>query len=1061
MSFLPGFTLLSAGAGSGKTYSLTGRLTELLQSGVRPAGIIATTFTNKAAAELKDRVRVRLLENGLSKEADDLDRALIGTVHSVGLRLLRRFAFEAGVSPLAEPIADSDQQRLFNESLSQVLSEARIEAFTRLSDRLGFTKKNFGEPHDFRRDIRSVTDVARANNFDAAVLLRSKEKTKESFTALLPEVLELPLVTWNNRLVMHLEQTVAALTEQDIDTTKTTAETCDQLRGLVNQLKWRGELYWHEWAKIAKLKVGAKSRDLFEELREFALSHDRHPQFRADIFAYTDLLFDTACDVLSEYDAYKKKRGLLDYTDMESMISRLLRVPKVREALRSELDLLLVDEFQDTSPIQLDIFIQLSRLARHSVWVGDPKQSIYGFRGADPALMQAIVAQTGGILPENILPYSWRSRADIVGAVNAIFVKAFSEYPAAQVALTAKRAEPEGTVDRALLHWHFISEKDENKKPGQGWLDHCIGRQLVHFLEKKPLIQPKGQKNWTPAQPGDVAILCRSNAACLRIASALHAAGLYVSVGQSGLLSTHEIQWILACLRQLVSPHDSLSLAEIRALSVDEPLETIVNDRLQWLERQREGLVSRWSVEHPIIAELHRLRPMTAELSASEMLDVALEALDFRRRVAVLGNMEQRLDNIDQLRRYAFEYEDACNRLHSAATLGGFLLWINELAVQDLDKQGSGESKDAVKVMTYHASKGLEFPVVICADLENGLRESIWGVNLVSESQSVDLDDILGNRWLRFWVNPYADQLSNTHLEGALKQSPEFQEATRVALAEEARLLYVGLTRARDYLIFPTTVKKSAWLNRVFNTGDEGIPTLDPDSDETPFYWPADSKLPISIQTERVYMPVEFDALPLSDGVQFFPLEGAGRQPHLPEIIPLATETAPWGFTKISEALPFYTFTERPEVENSAIFEAFKTLAMAWNPETGVTLDAVNLQIALKKCPHDLPPDALLTAVQQFWQACPTGRVRRFVPISEWHDGRLIAGELDLWIETETDAYLYRFMPWSAAYLGNKVPGISEANTLAWLAFGLQHHLGDKPVHLHLVGGGNIYRVER
>ena len=119
--------IISAGAGSGKTYSLTQEMAKLLapQGGepaeVRASGSIATTFTNKAAAELKERVRIQLLEDGLTKEADELGNAMIGTVHAIGVQLLKRFAFEAGVSPEVDIIADTDQQTLFNQSLATVI----------------------------------------------------------------------------------------------------------------------------------------------------------------------------------------------------------------------------------------------------------------------------------------------------------------------------------------------------------------------------------------------------------------------------------------------------------------------------------------------------------------------------------------------------------------------------------------------------------------------------------------------------------------------------------------------------------------------------------------------------------------------------------------------------------------------------------------------------------------------------------------------------------------------------------------------------------------------------
>ncbi|MFZ4477923.1 MAG: UvrD-helicase domain-containing protein, partial [Saprospiraceae bacterium] len=409
-------TVLSAGAGSGKTYTLTGRMVDLLKTGIRPNGIIATTFTQKAAAELQERVRVRLLEEGMSEAANGLGSALIGTVHSIGTRLLQRFAFEAGVSPLVEIIAENDGQRLFNESLSQVLTEKRIEEMNRLADRLGLSKKTYGDAYDWRRVIRDLTDVARANNFSREVLEISKLKSWESFERLLPPVQPRDETTWNNQLLSLLDQTAEALDANTADTTKATREAAETLRALQNQLKWREELYWHEWVKIAKTNVAVKSRDLFEPLREFARSHDAHHQFHADVKGFIYLVFDIAMDALGEFEAYKQKRGLIDYTDMETYVSKLLRIDAVRQTLQEEMDLLLVDEFQDTSPIQLDIFLQLSQLAKHSIWVGDPKQSIYGFRGADPALMKAIIDATGGILDENILKKSWRSRADLVHA---------------------------------------------------------------------------------------------------------------------------------------------------------------------------------------------------------------------------------------------------------------------------------------------------------------------------------------------------------------------------------------------------------------------------------------------------------------------------------------------------------------------------------------------------------------------------------------------------------------------------------------------------------------------
>jgi ATP-dependent exoDNAse (exonuclease V) beta subunit len=125
----------------------------------------------------------------------------------------------------------------------------------------------------------------------------------------------------------------------------------------------------------------------------------------------------------------------------------------------------------------------------------------------------------------------------------------------------------------------------------------------------------------------------------------------------------------------------------------------------------------------------------------------------------------------------------------------------------------------------------------------------------VSEAEKPDLNDILGNRWLRFWVNPYSDQLARTNLEETLQQTEEWEAASIQALEEETRLLYVGITRPRDYLVFPTTVKSTKWLNRVFNEGNEETPTLDPDTTETPFYH---NNKALHCETEITYKPREW-----------------------------------------------------------------------------------------------------------------------------------------------------------------------------------------------------------
>ncbi|MEM9889116.1 MAG: UvrD-helicase domain-containing protein, partial [Bacteroidota bacterium] len=429
--------IISAGAGSGKTYRLTQEMVRLLSEGVRASGIIATTFTSKAAAELQERVRTKLLEEQMTEQADDLSNALIGTVHGLGVKLLKRFAYEAGVSPAVDIIADEDQQVLFNQSLAMVLRQERVERMEQLCDRLGMNKKG---AYDWRKQIKNITEIARANGFNSANLEESKIRSYESFEAFLGTVNAQTLASYLAEFKQLIEDTTELLKNNE-DTTKKTKDAVTALLKMKRDLELKGRLYWWEIVKISKIGVGAKSKDDVFELVEFASKHEQLPEFRKDIRDYIYLVFELAAESLEEFDRYKKQRGLIDYTDMEVYIKDLLDHPEVKAVLSEELDLLMVDEFQDTSPIQLEIFLKLAHLAKYAVWVGDPKQSIYGFRGAEPELMQAIIEKTGGVRPEDIQEYSWRSREDIVFCTNALFTKAFTNLPNEQIALKPRRSK--------------------------------------------------------------------------------------------------------------------------------------------------------------------------------------------------------------------------------------------------------------------------------------------------------------------------------------------------------------------------------------------------------------------------------------------------------------------------------------------------------------------------------------------------------------------------------------------------------------------------------------------
>lgn len=1060
-----GIKIISAGAGSGKTYRLTQEMLSLLEQGnVRAQGIVATTFTRKAAAELQERVRVGLLKKGRSREADELSQALIGTVHGLGVKLLQRFAFEAGVSPSVSIIADEDQQILFNLSLANVLTEERVRLFERLSTALGFNKR---EPAtDWRGFIRQLSDVARANGFSRETLEFSREQSWLSFQPLLGTPINRSGDDWNQRLLEQLEVTIDTL-EQNADETAKTKTVVKSLREAQTQLRLHRHLPWYYWARLYKADIGAKSRDDFEPFREFLATHEQHQQLHQDLQQFIDQTFEVTTRALDEYDQYKKRRGLIDYTDMEVLVNELLDQPEVAEVLRSEIDLLLVDEFQDTSPIQLSIFLKLSRLARFSVWVGDPKQSIYGFRGAEPRLMQAVVEQTGGVKPEDIQTYSWRSREELVHACNAIFTRAFSNMPPEQVALIPRRLrrangdwqqedEPEGMLP-ALMHWHFQYD-GEGRKPGKAWLDPCIAHSVRELLGQERLIQDRETGVYRPLKPSDVAVLCRSNRECQQMAEELHKQGIKAAIARGGLLQTKEARLVLACLKLLVSKSDSLALAEILLLAEQQSLEQIIENRLDYLD-YLESLEDsraeyRWGREFASIDLLNELRTQVVELSSAELLDLVLEALDIRRIAASWGNTEQRLNNLERLGAMARQYEEACNRLHTAASLGGFLLWLDEQEQRGADEQGSGADELAVHVLTYHKSKGLEYPLTVCHSLETTLRGDVWGLQLVSESEEVNLNDVLAKRWIRLWVNPYSDQVKNTPLDQRIQESEAQAQATRNALDEEARLLYVGLTRARDYLVLPSRAGgDTGWLNRVFNEGHSDRPTLDPHSNDTPWIW---NERILPIDTRCVLLPKDIPgAEPKVEQVSYLAPRAGESSAHRPYRIQVAELDAPaLSIRQLDQYGPALEASD--DMDAGKLSTAIKLLVQADGLHRSESERLEQAQGILHRLELDeqLEADKLARHSQAFhqWlqQTWNPRRIQRQVPLHTHFEGQLFETEIDLLLEDESGQH------WIVQHSNNRrrvgaQAKVQELNGWFHLAqMALSEALGGKSVGLAL-----------
>ena len=814
--------IATAGAGSGKTYKLMQLIREAIQRReCRPAGLIATTFTNQAAAELKERVRRDLCVAGMVTEAQELEEALLGTVHGICARLLGRFAFEAGISPRIQVLDEAMAKTMLNQAIEDACGPTEVDRLEALAHRLGQLDTKTKEVF-WKEQVAKIGSLARENAIPGCQLAGMAAQNAAEVLAYFDAPTAAPLEAQLRAVLETALHDFAA----SGDTTKTTREVAElyeeALRGLAS-----GRLPWGVWCKLVKEVPGATCKPFIEPVVEVAKQVEAHPALQAEVREYIELVFRVAERALSAYQARKEERGFLDYADLEGRALALLSNPTVAAAIAADYDLLLVDECQDTNPLQLAIFLRLSELVSvKTVLVGDPKQAIYGFRGSDPELLDAALAyvrQQGGVLAP--LAKSFRARPELTDLFNAHFVPAFGathNMASATVGLTADRAS-NPALSPALERWVISTgamTKGTKQKPAKAKAPtntnyaNALAEGVARLLAQGYTVEDRETKTNRPLRKGDIAILCRSNIGAGTIAEALLARGIPVTRETSGLLATPEALLAVACLRRLLDPNDSLAAAELIALDGCLSPEAWLEHRLTWVATNPPA---RWGLEgsmtHPALIALEEVRGRVLSLSPAEALDAALAAANLFGVVTTWGRTPvraaQRRANLEAIRGLALTYEEASSTAHEPATLGGFLLWLKAQAKAKEDNLAVDEKADAVKVMTWHGSKGLEWPVVICADLEQEPRPRLWDQAMAVQNGAFQVADPLANRWLRFWPWPFGAKQKWDSLEAKVAASPLGVAALEAAQREDLRLLYVGFTRARDVLVLP------------FNHGDE------------------------------------------------------------------------------------------------------------------------------------------------------------------------------------------------------------------------------------------------
>ena len=798
---------ISAGAGSGKTYRLTGELERALAAGAaKPSGVIATTFTVKAASELHDRVRKRLIESGHAPLAEQMAQALVGTVHSVCERLLARFAFELGLSPELDVASVEDGARLFNQALDEVLSADRVREMNLRTARLDLIDERSGR--SWQDHVKKIADQARSNDIAADSLSAMGRESADRFLGHFPEPTCDERAT--DALISAIREARASI-DLESDTTKGTATYVDALSDAAAMIG-RDECPWTLWIGLSKKAPTRKSEAAAVPVQAAASCYDRHAGFQADIRHYVEGVFAIAGEALARFQAIKTERGLIDYEDMEQLALRALNEPAVAERLDDELELLLVDEFQDTNPMQLALFMKLARFAREVIFVGDVKQAIYGFRGSDPELVHRTLdalRERGCSL--DVLESSWRSRPPLVRYLNTVFAAAFERdnIDRALVELAPQREETHGAP--AVMRWTLPRGR------GTEQADALAGA-IADLVESQLTVSDPETGETRSVGYGDIAVLAATNDHVEAIAGALRQRRVPMKMTLSGLLDVPEVCLARACLRRLNDPSDTLATAEIRALGACEEPEHWLGDRLRWLAADEDD--RRWGeAEDPIVSRIARLREEAVTQSPVEIVARVLNFVGIRRIATAWGldaiRVAQRQRNLDAFLELAVTYENHCATQHEAATLTGFLVWLDQPSSPELDLQPVVTGGDAVHVLTYHRAKGLEWPVVVATDFHYTWRSRIWDVRSHSGSGPLDIDNPLAGRSIRFYPNVFGRNSKGVPALDAVMESEEAVTEAAAGAAERRRLAYVGMTRVRDTIIAavpPSTPRNHAWI---------------------------------------------------------------------------------------------------------------------------------------------------------------------------------------------------------------------------------------------------------
>ncbi len=774
-------TYINASAGSGKTYTLTHKLAELIaKHKVEPEQVIMTTFTVKAATEMKEEAKKVLYEKSLFEQASRLDQAMIGTIHSVANALINKYWFFLGLSPDMGVMAEEDTQFYISQSLSDLPTHEELqqlhEFFEDFDIQYKYGSGKRGINYDcWKNDIQQI--IAFTTNYEITDYERS---IKESLDYIKQ------FVNPDLKSDYRKEELMAILKEHQIFLDSKPNNASNDGRKAELKSLWRGvghpTVRWYK--RLAKLLNALKTcGPLAENMRDQLADFWHFPLIYQKQETYIRLLFTLAARWKDRYTNYKKEKNLLDYNDMEKYLRDLLTNEKLSEEISKDYRYLFVDEYQDCSPIQVKIFDRLSELMERSFWVGDYKQAIYGFRGSDITLTKAVVdhiaMEQNGCKMAKPLDTSYRSLPDIVKVCNKTFKQTFNGVlEESSIVLKEHRENKEGIT--SLRYWNMT---DENAPD--------IPAHIAQLVQQG-------------VKPNEIAVLGRMNAPLNQIANTLNREyRIPTSREDMPVMEMNSTPLVMALLALVASEKDALAKAQIAFLTEKNfGTKELIEHKLLF-DAEEDSHTKDFLNNVPLVQRLLKLRPMLKQQSVAALVETMIVELDLYNEVKKIGYVSESVSCLNTFIRTAYAYEQHCIQMNLPATVNGFMDYL-----MVVNPVGQGDA-NGVQLHTYHSSKGLQWKFVILTSLRECIndpkkivKQNIFGIHFnytEHPSAVVPYPEV----FIRVIPFIYGSGSANIPADILLtiEASPLFQKVKEDTLSESNRLLYVGMTRPKDVMI--------------------------------------------------------------------------------------------------------------------------------------------------------------------------------------------------------------------------------------------------------------------